>query len=342
MASEWSAALPVREDIVDGKHCIAPACLNSSLHYSRQNLGLETIDLLYLHNVGEKQLDSNSFEEVMNRLEEAFKFLEKQRKLHYIRYYGLATWTSFRSQMGAHAYLPLRDIVDLAVKVGGEQHGFRYVQLPLTVTLPEAATAEYDRSDTITQTFLETAAELKITVMTSRSISMAKPADLDKVEQLYKQCMEEESEWGPTALRQATGGQPMSTASLSLLMTRSVPGVTTALVGMKSPDHVKQNLAVMSVRPMPKDVIIDCIFKSAPGAQKVEQLDIQNAEPDRWHLRHSDRKGRGKGKPKPRPEDGEPQESEEGDGHDHAGAKRRRRGGKKRPKGKSMNDVFNT
>jgi aryl-alcohol dehydrogenase-like predicted oxidoreductase len=37
-------------DIVGGKHCIAPACLKISLTRSLANMGVESVDLLYLHN----------------------------------------------------------------------------------------------------------------------------------------------------------------------------------------------------------------------------------------------------------------------------------------------------
>jgi hypothetical protein len=45
-----------------------------------------------------------------------------------IRAYGLATWSCFREAQGANGHLRLQEVVDLAHKVGGLDHGFRCPQ----------------------------------------------------------------------------------------------------------------------------------------------------------------------------------------------------------------------
>jgi hypothetical protein len=84
--SNGGKAFPV-DAIVDKKHCITPGCIDMSLRTSLNNLGVPTIDLLYLHNV-EKQLANHhiSRDEVMTRVAAAFARLEYYRKKGVIRY----------------------------------------------------------------------------------------------------------------------------------------------------------------------------------------------------------------------------------------------------------------
>jgi aryl-alcohol dehydrogenase-like predicted oxidoreductase len=331
MAAEWASMLEDKEELIDNKHCIAPACLNSSLLWSRENLGLETIDLFYLHNAAEKQLESITEEDLMDRLKTAFEFLESQRALNYIRYYGLATWTCFRTAAGGKAYLPLKDVVELAQEVGGENHGFRYVQLPLTLSLPEAAVAEYDvdQEGDVSLTFMDAARALNISVMTSRSIGAANTAELEQVKSAYESCVKPDSPWGPEALRKLSGDVELTPVALSLLITKSVPGVTTALVGMKAPEHVKENLAVMKIPPIPEDIIKNCFFDSAKESVKVSQLDssesigdaieapgMKKKEESRMHLRHT------------------PAAGEQGGGRGGQNGRKKKQMGKERPQGR--------
>lgn len=44
-------------DILQGHHCIHPKCLEASLQRSLTRLGLETLDVLYLHDAAEVQLE---------------------------------------------------------------------------------------------------------------------------------------------------------------------------------------------------------------------------------------------------------------------------------------------
>jgi aryl-alcohol dehydrogenase-like predicted oxidoreductase len=62
-------------DVVGGMHSMAPAFLADQLGRSRQNLGIETIDVFYLHNP-ETQLSYVGQEEFYVRIRQAFIFLE--------------------------------------------------------------------------------------------------------------------------------------------------------------------------------------------------------------------------------------------------------------------------
>jgi aryl-alcohol dehydrogenase-like predicted oxidoreductase len=44
-----------KEDVTAGIHCMHPRYLAQQFEASRQNLGLETVDLMYIHNAYEAQ-----------------------------------------------------------------------------------------------------------------------------------------------------------------------------------------------------------------------------------------------------------------------------------------------
>lgn len=48
-----------------------------------------------------------------------------------INYYGMASWDCFRVPASSPAHLSLADVVQLAIRAGGQGHGMRFVQLPV-------------------------------------------------------------------------------------------------------------------------------------------------------------------------------------------------------------------
>jgi len=81
--------------LAGGMHCMSPVYLENQIERSRGNLGLETIDLFYIHNP-ESQLADVSREVFRQRLKDAFALLEKMVKAGKLQYYGVATWSAFR------------------------------------------------------------------------------------------------------------------------------------------------------------------------------------------------------------------------------------------------------
>jgi len=63
------------KDIAAGSHCMTPKFLKNQLGRSLKNLGVECVDVYYLHNP-ETQLSEVPKEEFLNRIREAFTFLE--------------------------------------------------------------------------------------------------------------------------------------------------------------------------------------------------------------------------------------------------------------------------
>lgn len=83
----------MKQDVIQNHiHCIHPAFLNNQLNQSLKNMGLQTLDLYYLHNAYEMQGPNNTENVVMDRLASAFEFCESAVEDGRIKNYGLATW----------------------------------------------------------------------------------------------------------------------------------------------------------------------------------------------------------------------------------------------------------
>src|SRR5215813_8299849 len=127
------------KDIADGSHCMTPRFLDNQLNRSLNNMGVETIDVYYLHNP-ETQLGEISKPEFAKRVREAFVFLESAAARGKINYYGMATWNGFRQDARARDAMQLGEIVEIAKDIAGDKHRFRFVQMPFNLGMTEALT----------------------------------------------------------------------------------------------------------------------------------------------------------------------------------------------------------
>jgi aryl-alcohol dehydrogenase-like predicted oxidoreductase len=221
-------------DIVAGSHCMTPRYLAHQVAQSLRNMELETIDVYYVHNP-ETQLQVIAREEFDKRLRAAFEQLEREREAGRIRFYGVATWNGFRVQEGARGHHSLERMTQLAREAGGDEHGFRFVQLPFNLGMPEALVAENQPYAGASVSLLEAAKLLGVTVVASASILQGKVAsDL------------------PEHIREPLGSLATD-AQTAIQFTRSTPGITTALVGMSRRAHVEENLRLARVPPASAD-----------------------------------------------------------------------------------------
>ena len=218
-------------DIVAGSHCMTPSYLQHQLDQSLTNLGVECIDVYYIHNP-ESQLGSVPEAEFYERLRRAFEMLESNIASGKLRMYGVATWNGFRQAPGSAGYHSLLRIVEIARKVGGESNGFSFIQLPFNLAMPEALTLvnqELEKGER--GTLLEAAAALGVTVVSSASILQGRVAHSL-----------------PETVREPLGS--LATDALTAIQfVRSTPGITTALIGMSNVKHVEENLQLAHIEP---------------------------------------------------------------------------------------------
>jgi predicted aldo/keto reductase-like oxidoreductase len=128
-------------------------------------------------------------------------------------------------------YHALDQMVELAAEVGGDAHGFRFVQLPFNLAMPEALTLSNQTSGGEQASLLEAAEALGVSVVSSASIFQGRVAH-----------------GLPETVRKPLGNLTTD-AQTAIQFVRSTPGVTTALVGMSQTQHVEENLALISVEP---------------------------------------------------------------------------------------------
>jgi aryl-alcohol dehydrogenase-like predicted oxidoreductase len=145
------------EDFVGGGHCMTPAYLQNQLDQSLRNMGVEYVDVYYIHNP-ESQLPHVSEEEFYARLKRAFERLEENRKQGKLAHYGVATWNGFRMPPGSGQHHSLTRMVELAREVAGAGHGFHFIQLPFNARMPEATSV------------IEEAQKLGVSIVTSASL----------------------------------------------------------------------------------------------------------------------------------------------------------------------------
>jgi aryl-alcohol dehydrogenase-like predicted oxidoreductase len=218
-----------REDIAAGCHCLAPLYIADQIERSRRNLGLESIDVFYLHNP-ETQLSDVSREEFNRRLLAALRTAESAVAAGKIRAYGLATWNAFRNEPRSPDYLSLAEIVQLAREAGGDGHHFQFVQLPFNLAMPEALVRPNQTVNGKTVSMVQAARELGVTLIASASLLEAHLAG--KVPPLVQHTL------GLT-----------DDLECALQFARSAPGITSALVGMKRVEHVRRNSKLVGIPP---------------------------------------------------------------------------------------------
>lgn len=200
------------EDVV-GSHCMTPSYLQNQLDQSLRNMDLECVDVYYIHNP-ESQLDHVSETEFYRRLRLGFERLEENRTQGKLQFYGVATWNGFRMIEASGKHHSLVKMIEIARDVGGESHGFRFIQLPVNVAMTEAFTVLNEMIDGEPATVLEAAHALGVTAIASGSMLQGRLA------------------------KHVHG---------AIQFVRSTPGITTALVGMSRVEHVDENLQLVSV-----------------------------------------------------------------------------------------------
>jgi aryl-alcohol dehydrogenase-like predicted oxidoreductase len=195
------------DDIVSGSHCMTPAYLQNQLEQSLRNMGVECIDVYYIHNP-ESQLGYVSEREFYDRLKLAFERLEQNRAQGKLRHYGVATWNGFRVAADSGDHHSLVRMVEIAREVAGESHGFHFIQLPFNMAMPEAISLANETIDGKQMTVVDAAERLGVTVVASASLLQGRIDPQSAIEFVH-----------------------------------STPGITTALIGMSRVEHVEENLS---------------------------------------------------------------------------------------------------
>mmetsp|Transcript_10564 Transcript_10564/g.12049 ORF Transcript_10564/g.12049 Transcript_10564/m.12049 type:complete len:482 (-) Transcript_10564:91-1536(-) len=247
----------------EGRYCITPECIEASLDISLERMGLETVDLLYLHNFAEKLWNDLTKEQMYSSLKIAFEHLEIERQKGRIQFYGLATFSkSFRISPVEKGALDLNRVVGIAQeaakcgakhalsKKNGCDHGMRFVQLPVSPhSMPEMYTKKWQElpggNNRELHTFSDAALELQVGIFSSKSLGTGN--------EKKSRCLNFDKIPGQinSVLR-----HPKTQV---LHVTRSSPGIMCALVGQKDPEHVISNLKTVHLPPLDREEFYEVV-----------------------------------------------------------------------------------
>lgn len=241
IASSAHAAHELRETYVDSGlfeldqvasgHCLTPRFLRDQIERSRRNLGLSTLDA-YLIQEPEVHLRALGPSAFRRALGEAFAMLEEAVREGAIAAYGLCSWAGFLTPHTEREHLSLVDVFEVALDVGSADHHLRFLQLPYGLAMGEGAgLASQLGPDGHSAAILDGLRGTGTSVLASAPLYGGR-----LVGRVPKEVRE--------AFPEAT-----SDAQTCLQFVRSTPGITSAVVGMREPEHVDDNLALTRVPP---------------------------------------------------------------------------------------------
>lgn len=220
------------DDLAGGIHCMTPAYLSQQIAWSLRDIGLRSLDIYLIQNP-EAQLPYVDRMTLRNRLQLAFARLEEEVAAGRIGWYGVSTWEALRRPPISPGYMSLEVMERLAAEVGGAGHHFRVLQIPINAMMLEAITLRNQPCRGRVVTPLAAARELGMTVIASAALA--------------------QGQMTPRAVMALakTFGQLSTLPQRALQFVRSLPGVTTALVGSTSAEHLREDLQVAAWPPDP-------------------------------------------------------------------------------------------
>jgi aryl-alcohol dehydrogenase-like predicted oxidoreductase len=244
--------LGTREELAGNIHLLSPAYLTRQIDISRERMGVATLDA-FLIDQPEVQIPHVGKQELIRRLDRAFVALEQAVKDGKIRYYGVSSFHSFRVHTDDKLFLSLASMQGLAERaakdVWGERakHHFAVAQLPFNAVMLEGFTRfnQVTGQGNEASTF-QAALQLKIFTMASHTLFKGHLArqSVDVVQQALP------------ALKNA--------AQRAIQFNRSTPGLGTTLIGISTPAHLDDALAVARIPLMVRSAYL-AMYQKADG-----------------------------------------------------------------------------
>ncbi len=159
-------------------HCLHPEFLQDQLDRSLARLGLQTLDVCLLHNPEYFFSDAKRRslgplaalrDEFYRRMMEAFRFFEGQVAAGTIRWYGVSSNTATAPAADPEATSLTRMLL-AAREVGGADHHFRVLQLPMNL-FEAGGVLEHNNGPENRETVLECASREGIGVLVNRPLN---------------------------------------------------------------------------------------------------------------------------------------------------------------------------
>lgn len=221
-----STGVMTPDDIVANCHCMTPKFLQAQIDLSLSNLKLKSVDLYYLHNP-EIQLPVLGEDVFYRRLRAVFELFERNVSDGKMARYGVATWDGFRQPFGQSNRLDLPKVLQCAEDVAGRNHHLKAIQVPYNLAMLEAVAIQNQTVESETFPIFPAAVKAGLAVFVSAPLCQG---NIQKL---------------PQRIFDAIPGRGNSVQK-ALQFVVSSPGVVSAMVGMKSIDHVHENVKVLS------------------------------------------------------------------------------------------------
>ena len=244
MATYVESGLVNVDRLVNGRHSLDPPFLRDQIERSRRNLGLATLDL-YLIEDPELHLLAHGPTEFQRGLRELIRMLESAVADGAIGAYGFSTWSGFFVPYTDKGHLSVAELFETVLDVGGADNHLRALTFPYSVAMGEAMGLPSQFGGGARPAgVLDLLDGTGVAVLTSAPLVRGRAAH------------------GLPSTLQAALAPVQSSAQAALQFARSTPGVTTTLVGMRSPDHVEHNLELARHAPAPA-AVIERLFEDA-------------------------------------------------------------------------------
>ena len=235
--------LATEDDIELDQHCMTPDFLEWSCKRSLENMGLEQFDIYYLHNP-EMQILKLGKKNFYKQIEKVFEKFENMVDDGLFKSYGVAVWNGFTAEN--EELISLEKLVSIAKKVGGEDHRFKYIQLPFNMGKASAYTALTQKVKKQECSIINAAHKLGIGVISSSSLLQMN---------LFKKSFSAE-----TGVLLDSTMTLKSDIQLALQYVRSTPGIVSSLFGSKVPVHIKENCEISKVKSVKREKY-DLLYK---------------------------------------------------------------------------------
>jgi len=215
---------------VDG-HAIDAPFLIDQIERSRRNLGLATLDF-YLLQEPELHLRALGPTVFRERFLKALDALERAVARDWIAAYGICTWNGLLVPHQERGHLSIVELFEMALEVGGGHHRMLALQMPYGLAAGEGAVLDSQLGpDGRTASALETVRGTGTVVMASAPLYGGRV--LGHIPRFVHEAFPE--------IR--------GDAACCLQFARSTAHVTCAVVGMRDPAHVDENLSLPRVAP---------------------------------------------------------------------------------------------
>lgn len=238
-------------DLANEAHLLAPDYIEQQLAWSLEGLGVETLDA-FLVDQPEVHIPVIGKERVNQKLRAIFEVLERAVSDGRLKNYGIATFEGCRVETDAKLFQSLTSMQGLAEKAAqeatgdsGASHHFKLVSLPYNQAMLEGFTRfnQATGQGNVAST-LQGAHQLGVYMLGSHGLLKGRLAELE------------------ADVTQQTLGDLANPAQRALQFNRSTPGLGTTLVGLSTPEHLDDVLAVASHEPVDRRTFLGMFQKA--------------------------------------------------------------------------------